>query len=429
MTTSREFLPCGLTRRDMFKLTAAGVTGASMSGWLNVLASRAAESGNKNHKACILLWMDGGPSHKDTFDLKPDGAGAGEFKPIATSAPGIQISEHLPKLAKVMNHAAIVRGMSTGEGAHGRAKYYMHTGYKEGVGGIVHPSIGALVSKENGDPAFALPSFVTIGNRSYGAGFLGARHQPLIVADPSRGVEGLKPMIDEKAFDTRVDLLKEMESAFYRDYQAGSSSDHKTTYERAVTMMKSKEGKAFDLSSEPSNSRSAYGSGRFGEGCLLARRLIEVGVKFVEVTLGGWDTHQNNFARVKTLSGQVDPAMSTLITDLKDRGLLDSTLVIWMGEFGRTPRINSRGAQPGRDHYPRAWSAVMAGGGIKGGMVHGKTDKDGATVVEGKTSALDFLATVCATLGINHNKQNNTPNGRPIRVVDKGATPIKELLS
>ncbi|HTU90767.1 MAG TPA: DUF1501 domain-containing protein, partial [Gemmataceae bacterium] len=173
---------------------------------------------------------------------------------------------------------------------------------------------------------------------------------------------------------------------------------------------------------------AAYGSGRFGYGCLLARRLIESGVSFVEVTLGGWDTHQNNFERVKQLSHQCDPAMAALVHDLKQRGLLDTTLIVWMGEFGRTPRINQRGAKPGRDHYPRAWSTLLIGGGIKGGQVIGKTDKEGASVVERPISALDFLATVCELLGINWKKQNNTPIGRPIRIVDKGANPIKELL-
>jgi uncharacterized protein (DUF1501 family) len=222
-------------------------------------------------------------------------------------------------------------------------------------------------------------------------------------------------------------LLEDMEASFQRDYHAGLSQDHHTTYQRAVSLMQSKQARAFDLSLEPSRSKSAYGTSKFGEGCLLARRLVEVGVSFVEVTMGGWDTHQDNFGRTKTLSSTVDPAMSTLVRDLKERGLLDSTLVIWMGEFGRTPKINARGAKPGRDHYPRAWSSVMIGGGIKGGQVIGKTDKEGATVVERPITALDFLATVCKTLGINHNKVNQGPGGRPIRVVDKGAKPIEEL--
>ncbi len=196
----------------------------------------------------------------------------------------------------------------------------------------------------------------------------------------------------------------------------------------AVTLMKSREARAFDLAQEPAASRAAYGGSRFGDGCLLARRLVEAGVSFVEVTLGGWDTHQNNFDRVKQLSAQVDPALSALVHDLRQRGLLDSTLVIWMGEFGRTPRINARGAKPGRDHYPRAWSTLLVGGGIKGGQVIGKTDREGAAVVERPISALDFMATVCQVLGIDYNKQNQTPIGRPIRIVDKGNKPIRELL-
>src|SRR5438445_2371909 len=182
--------------------------------------------------------------------------------------------------------------------------------------------------------------------------------------------------------------------------------------------MQSRAAKAFDLSQEPAQARTAYGSSKFGEGCLLARRLIETGVPFVEVNLGGWDTHQDNFDRVKRLSAQVDPALAALIKDLKDRGLLDSTLVVWMGEFGRTPKINARGAKPGRDHYPRAWSLMMLGGGVKGGTVYGKTDAEGAAVEDGKTNATDFLATVCELMGVDYTKENETPTKRPIRIVD-----------
>jgi hypothetical protein len=417
-----------LSRRDLLKLSAAGVSAVSLSGWMNVLAARAAQSGNKT-KSCILLWMDGGPSHKDTFDLKPGTKDGGEFQPIKTSVPGIEVSEHFPKVAGLMSHGAIVRGMSTSEGAHGRAKVYLHTGYKEGVGGLVYPSLGSIVSAELGNPAFPLPNFVSVGNRSFGAGFLGTRHQPLVVSDPARGVENLKAGVGDGQFRDRIGLLEEMEAAFHRDYQAHTGAAHHTTYQRAVTLMQSKEAKAFDLSQEGESTKARYGATKFGEGCLLARRLVETGVRFVEVNLGGWDTHQNNFARVKQLSGQVDPAMSALITDLKERGLLDSTLVIWMGEFGRTPKINSRGAQPGRDHYPRAWSTLLFGGGIKGGQVVGKTDKEGATVVERPVSTIDFMATLCRTLGIDYTKKNQTPIGRPIRIVDKGESPITELLS
>ena len=410
------------TRRKFLQLSAAGVGVASMSGWLEVLAARATAApatSSAKAKSCILLWMDGGPSHKDTFDLKPASKGAGEFKPIKTAAPGIEISEHLPNLAKVMNHGVVVRGMSTPEGAHPRAKYNLHTGYREGQGGLVYPSLGAIVASEVGGKESAVPAFVSIGGRGYGSGFLGPKYQPLLVQDPARGVEDLKAIVSNTQFTNRLGLLQEMEQAFQGEYGAPVINDHKTTYDRAVKLMNAKEAKAFDLSLEPTASRTKYGTGRFAEGVLMARRLVEVGVPFVEVTLGGWDTHQDNFARVKTLSEQVDSAASTLIADLKARGLLDSTLVIWMGEFGRTPNINTRGTKPGRDHYPRAWSLAMFGGGLKGGRVVGKTDAEGANVVEQKVATTDFLATVCELMGIDHTKKNETPGGRPIQIVDK----------
>jgi hypothetical protein len=416
------------SRRDFLKLSAAGVMATSMSGWLPILAARASEA-RVRHKACILLWMDGGPSHKDTFDLKPGTANGGPYRAINTSVPGIRVSEYFPRFAQLMQHAAIIRSMSTGEGAHGRAKYYLHTGYKEGVGGLVYPSIGSIVGKELGNPTFPLPNFVSIGNRSFGSGFLGARHQPLVVNDPTRGVENLRAAVGGTQFASRIGLLEEMEQGFHRTHPAAIAGAHRTTYQRAVNLMQSREARAFDLSQETAATRSTYGSNRFGEGCLLARRLVETGVSFVEVTLGGWDTHQNNFQRVRQLSEQVDPAMSALVNDLKNRGLLDDTLVLWMGEFGRTPRINNRGAQPGRDHYPRAWSSVMIGGGIRGGRVVGRTDAEGATVAERPVSTLDFMATVCRVLGIDANKVNTTPIGRPVRIVDRGSNYIRELFA
>ena len=418
-------------RRRFLHMSAAGVGTLAASGWMRVLADNARPNTppGKKHKSCILLWMDGGPSHKDTFDLKPDSKGAGEFKPIRTAADGIEISEHLPKVAGVMNHGVVVRGMSTPEGAHPRAKYHLHTGYREGQGGLVYPSLGAIAAKEIGDPSAALPNFVSIGNRSYGAGFLGSKYQPLVVQDPARGVEDLKSAVSEQKFNARAGLLEQMEKAFYHEYQAGAAVAHQTTVERAVKLMRSKEAKAFDLASEPAKVREAYGGGRFGDGVLMARRLVEIGVPFVEVSLGGWDTHNDNFTRVKSLSGQVDAALSALVSDLKDRGLLDSTLVVWMGEFGRTPNINTRGDKPGRDHYPKAWSLALFGGGVKGGRVVGKTDKEGATVVDRPVGTGDFLATVCEVIDIDHTKENESGNGRPIRIVDKGNKPFtKEIL-
>jgi hypothetical protein len=407
------------SRREFLRWTAAGVFAPSLSGWLPVLAKAAPQGGKGKARSCILLWMDGGPSHKDTFDPKPDSRGAGEFKTIPTKIPGVHISEHLPKIAQTLDKGVIVRSMTTPEGAHARAKYYMHTGYREGQGGIIHPSIGSIVAKEIGNPDSAMPNYVAINSRTYGAGFLGPRHQPLLITDPNRGVEDLKAAVTTSQLERHFHLLEKMERAFHRDYDAEIIYDHHTTYQRAFQLMFSQQAKAFDLSAEPASSRNKYGTGRFAEAVLMARRLVEVGVPFVEVSLGGWDTHQNNFTRVKTLSAQIDTPIAALIDDLKDRGLLDSTLIVWMGEFGRTPHINNRGPNPGRDHYPRAWSTVLWGGGIRGGATVGKTDKEGAVVVERPVTAQDFLATICELLGIDHTRQNETPNGRPIRIVEK----------
>jgi hypothetical protein len=416
------------TRRDFLRLSAAGVFAPALSGWLPLMAKAAEKSGTGRAKSCILLWMDGGPSHKDTFDLKPESKGAGDFKPIKTSAGGVQISEHLPKIAETMHAGVVVRGMTTPEGAHPRAKYFMHTGYREGQGGVIYPSIGSIVAKERGPADGSMPNYVAINSRTYGAGFLGPKHQPLLVTDANRGVQDLKALGAGGQFDKRVGLLDQMEKAFHREYQADLITDHKTTYERAVKLMQSREAKAFDLAAEPTSSRSKYGTGRFADGVVMARRLVEVGVPFIEVSLGGWDTHQDNFRRVKTLSEQIDSPIAALIGDLSERGLLETTLVVWMGEFGRTPHINTRGAQPGRDHYPRAWSLAMWGGGIRGGAVIGKTDKEGASVAERPTTAQDFLATVCELMGIDYTKKNETPNGRPIEIVEKAKPFTKDII-
>jgi hypothetical protein len=419
----------GVTRRDLLRFTAAGASLVSLSGWMDVLAARASDVKGK-HKSCILLWMEGGPSHKDTFDLKPGTKDAGEFKPIATSVPGLEISEHLPKLAKQMHHAAVLRGMSTNQGAHGPARYYMHTGYREGSGGLVHPSIGSIVSAELGRAEAPLPNFVSVGGgAAFGSGFLGVRHQPLVVDDPAKGVQALGSPVGSTRFAGRIGLLEDMERGLLRTSRSVAGRDHNTTYQRTLTLMRSKEAQAFDLSREPAEVQTAYGDSNFGRGCLMARRLVETGVPFVEVFSPGWDTHKDNFNRVKQLSSQIDTPIATLIADLDARGLLDSTLVIWMGEFGRTPKITSNAGTAGRNHYPKAWSSVLFGGGIKAGQVVGKTDKEGAEVVERPISGLDFLATVCSLLEIDYTKENATPIGRPIRIVDKGAKPVAEVIA
>jgi hypothetical protein len=367
--------------------------------------------------------MEGAPSHIDTFDPKPENK-TSEIKPIATSVPGIQVCEHLPKVAGLMKDMALLRGMSTSEGSHGRARYYIHTGFRAGGPAGINPSIGAISSAFLGSPADELPNFVSIGDVAYGSGYAGPAHAPLEVSEPGRGIDNLRAPDGQAGFDRRLGLLEEMEKGFLDRQGAAPAESHLTTYQRAARLMRSPKARAFDISQEPAALRDAYGRNRFGEGCLLARRLVEHGVAFVEVQLGRWDTHQDNAPRIKALCQQVDPAMSMLIGDLKQRGLLDTTLVIWMGEFGRTPHVGKRG---GRDHWPRAWTSVLAGGGLKLGQTVGRTDKQGGTVEERPINAVDFLATVCKTLDIDYTKEFRTPTGRPMRVVEKGEKVVKEL--
>jgi hypothetical protein len=442
-----------LSRRDWLKLSAAGVVGFSVSGWLEALAMQAAGD-PKRRRSCILLWMNGGPSQMDTFDLKPGHKNGGPYKEIQTSAPGLKISEHLPKLAKFGDRLAVVRSMSTKEGDHDRATFYLRTGYLP-QGPIEYPPIGASISKELGREDAALPNFVSIApyrqfaRNAFGPGFLGPKYAPLIVGDTAAVINqngmvnyeknlkvddiDLPANVNKAHADARIDLLQDMEKAFAADRPDVPTRSHKTAYDRAVRLMRTEAAKAFNLDAENPGLRDSYGRNLFGQGCLLARRLVERGVPFVEVTMGGlnggafgWDTHVNNFDLVKGLSGVLDSAWATLMGDLKQRGLLDSTLVVWMGEFGRTPEITQAN---GRDHYPNAWSTVLAGGGIKGGQAVGKTTPDGKEVAERKVSTQDFLATICAALGVDPYTQNRSNVGRPIRIVEKTAEPIKEVLA
>ena len=439
-----------LTRREWLRLSAAGVLGASMSGWLENLAAAAA--GNSERKrACILLWMNGGPSQMDTFDMKPGHANGGPFKEIATSVPGMKFSEHLPRLAKQAKHLAIVRSMSTKEGDHSQATYYLRTGYRA-QGPVQYPPLGSTLSKELGDAVSALPNYVSIAPvpfispAAFTPGFLGPEHAPLIVGNQGFGfgnapdyeralkVEDLEApgAVKREQVDSRLELLQDMQRDFVAKHPGVPALSHQSAYERAVRLMRTAAGKAFDLSDEPPMLRDRYGRNLFGQGCLLARRLVERGVPFVEVTLStapgvqvGWDTHQQNFEQVKKLCEVLDPAWATLLQDLDQRGLLETTLVVWMGEFGRTPQINP---QQGRDHFPNAWSTVLCGGGINGGAVYGKTSPDGTTVKDNPVNVPNFLATVAKAVGVDPTKQNMSNVGRPIRIADAGAKPIKEVL-
>ncbi|HYT88657.1 MAG TPA: DUF1501 domain-containing protein [Gemmataceae bacterium] len=445
-----------LTRRELLKLTSAGVVGYSLSGWLGQLAA-ATTNNPQRRRSCILLWMNGGPSQMDTFDLKPGHANGGPFREIQTAVPGIRISQHLPRLAARARDLAIVRAMSTREADHGRATYQMRTGYLPG-GPNQFPTLGSLFSKEMGRADAELPNFVSIAPypffspAAYGPGFLGPQYAPLVLGGDQQALlpipgqqnnyeDGLRvpDLVPPAGVSTgrtnaRVRLLDEMERDFLETRSALSIESHRSAYQRAVTLMRSSATRAFDLDEEPRDLRDRYGRNLFGQGCLLARRLIERGVPFAEVTLAtvgnialGWDTHINNFDTVRRLSEVLDSAWATLLDDLRGRGLLDSTLIVWMGEFGRTPRINP---QQGRDHWANSWTTVLAGGGIRGGQVFGRTSADGTAVEsERPVSTGDFIATIARALGIDGGRQNISNVGRPIRVVDANARPIQEVLA
>jgi len=436
------------SRRDLLRLAAAGVGAASASGWLPVLAAHAAEAADKGrrHKSCIVLYMSGGPSHIDTFDVKHDSETGTEFEAISTSVPGIQICEHLPKVARLMHHGAIIRSMNTVESDHDRGRYLMHTGYRRSNGGVPYPSLGAIVSAELGQAGFLLPNFVVcnLHDRLDPAftGYLPPQHRGLILPDLDRGIQDIQPAVETQELADRLDLLTQLDDAFRGKYRARQALAHQANYRRSFDMMRAEQLKAFDLSREPASSMSRYtpspydardskfsGLRDFGKGCLLARRLVEVGVPFVEVVLQSWDTHADNFPTTRRNCEALDPAMSALVEDLEDRGLLDSTLIVWMGEFGRTPKFeNSQaGRGPGRGHFGRAWTTVLMGGGIQGGQVIGRTDRIGGTVEDHPVSAADFMATICQILGIDWQKLNDGPGGRTVRLTDKGAQPIKEL--
>lgn len=438
-----------LSRRDLLRAATLASVGYSSSGWLKALAEDSAGDPQRK-RSCILLWMAGGPSQTDTFDMKPEHDNGGEFKPIDTTVPGIQISEHLPQLARHMEHLSIIRSMSTREGDHQRATYLMRTGYLP-QGPIHYPTLGSLVSRELANTKSDLPNFISIApNRflspaAFGPGFLGPRYAPLVVGEGAPfapGGEGqdvadslrvrnleLPADVDRQQADARLDILEQLEEDFTSSRPGLIGNSHRTAYRRAVQMMRSGASSAFSLEDEPEELREKYGMNQFGQGCLLARRLVERGVPFCEVTLGtqqGWDTHADNFNAVKTLSETLDPAWSSLMADLKDRGLLESTLVIWMGEFGRTPNINGN---TGRDHFPLAWTSVLGGGGINGGQVYGSSTDDGMKVKDSPVPVGNLVATVCQALGIDHTGENISNVGRPIRFTDLESEPIDSLVA
>jgi len=407
-----------ITRRNALRLSlgalAAGVTTAGPA-----IASSPTKPGPA--KACILLYMAGGASQIDTWDPKPGRPTGGEFRSIRTSIPGVHVSEHLPGLARRASNLAIVRSLSYREGNHARARYLMHTGFVP-AGGARHPGLGSHLHAAQ-PPGAPLPGNIAIGGPGHAAGFLGSEHDPFVIGNPSRPVRNIASPLTDDRVDARLALWESLQDDFAVGRAPTSVRGHSAVVEQAVRMMRAEELEAFDVDAEPRGVSERYGPGKFGRGCLMARRLVERGVPFVEVQMGGWDTHDNNFERVAKLSAELDAGMSALLDDLNGRGLLEETLVLWMGDFGRTPQINARG---GRGHYPRVASAVLAGGGIRGGQVVGATDEDGIEVVDRPLSVADLHRTVHTKLGLDPDDVRMSSGGRPISAVDGGRV-IEEL--
>jgi uncharacterized protein (DUF1501 family) len=419
-------VPDGMSRRHfMNHMAGAAALAAPATAFTNSILANATDM-KKRHKAAILLWMGGGPSSMDIWDLKPGAPTGGPFKQISTSADGVAICEHMPLMAKQMHHMAIVRSMSTREADHMRGRYYMHTGYVPNPN-VEHPSYGAVISHELADqvPNLEIPPFVSVGGGSVGPGFLGMTWSPFVV-DSNGNVRNLEMGVDPARLAQRMEMLATIEKRFIGERRGASADDHAKVLDKTVKLMTSPQMDAFKVMKEPKDIQEKYGASGFGRGCLMARRLVEAGVPFVEVDLGGWDNHANIFP---TLQDQklpmLDQAMSALVADLADRGMLDDTVVMWMGEFSRTPNINGGG---GRDHWARSWSVVVGGGGFKRGVVVGETSSDGKEVVSEAYSSQDLMASVLKSLGVSLETTFTAKNGRPMKIANSGKV-IKELFA
>lgn len=415
-----------LNRRQFVARTASTLLGVGLLPEVFTSKAHAAFEGSSKLKQVataknvIYLYMSGGQSHLDTWDPKEGVETAGPTKPIKTSADGVRISEYLPLTAQQMHHVAVLNSITSTQGAHEQGNYFMHTSYTL-RGTIRHPGMGAWLNVFQGGGNSTLPNYVYVGNdsRHPGAGFFPAGNNPLFVGNPEAGLKNVKIQrnLTEERFASRMSLADDLDKEFRSTFPHRNVKAYSDMYDNAISMMKSEDLKAFDLTEEPEDLRKAYGSEAFGQGCLLARRLVERGVRFVEVSLGGWDTHTANFVRVPELCETLDKGLSSLLADLNARGLLKETLVVLMSEFGRTPTINQN---VGRDHYPKVFSGIMAGGGIQGGMTYGKSDAEGREVAENKIEIPDVNATIGYALGLPLDQVIYSPSKRPFTVADKG---------
>lgn len=424
-----------LTRRQFVANAAKAYLGVGLmpvlGAGLTGEAQAQKKAGRKTAEAVIFLNMTGGMSHIDTFDVKPGKKEIqGPVESISTKVDGIQISEYLPMTAAVMDKICIIRSMSSINGAHDRGQYVLHRSYAP-RGTIVHPTLGAWTMKLKGRKNKEIPGFVTVGGSAAdaSAGFFGVKYAGVPLGRPD---EGLKDSVragsvSEEDFDRRLRLADALNKDFHREHRSVEAEAYDELYKEAVRLMRSDDLKAFDIAKEPKSSKEAYGNNPFGQGCLLARRLVEHGVRYVEVTLGGWDTHYDNFTSVEARCKVLDRAYATLLLELESKGLLDITIVALSTEFGRSPEIVAE-HNNGRDHHPTAFSSLLAGGGIKGGMVHGKTDSKGMRVKKDKVGVEDFNATIAHALGMDTSAVLLSPSGRPFQVAHKGK-PVQQIFA
>ena len=413
-----------LTRRRL--LGQAGIFTAGMLGMplRHLLAADVGKS--RKAEQVILFWMGGGMSHVDTWDPKPGRPVQGDFEAIKTSADGIQISEIFPKLAKQMHRAALIRSIAGTQGDHGLATYQLQTSYTNS-GNVVHPGIGSVVAYEK-QPLGDLPELISISGMAHSAGSLGQKCEAYYVGRPGERDPYLAfpEGISKEKGAKRLEILQRMNARSLAATGAPPMQASDTALKDAVALMHSPALEAFDLDKEKPATLERYGNTEFGRGALLARRLVETGVRFVQVNRGGFDNHAGVFQAMRAHGDVMDPALAALMEDLHATGKLDTTLVVVLSEFGRTPNINKQG---GRDHHASVFSCFMAGGGVVGGQVIGKSDEDAMKPAERPVKVNDLHASICCALGIEHTKEITTPQGRPMTLVSKGAEPVQEVFS
>ena len=407
------------TRRNMLKIFSASMLGMPIS---NILAAAPRNGGSAQH--VILFWNSGGMSHLDTWDPKPGRPTQGEFNPIKTSVPGMEISEIFPNLARQMHNAALIRSIRGTNGDHGRAQYELQTGFNQAPN-VMHPGLGSIVAHER-EPLGDLPAYISISGNPARAGYLGQRCEAYYVGRPGEKDPYLAfpEGIHHARGEQRLEILARMNARTSSQLGASELKASERALKDAVALMESPALKAFELNHEKPATIERYGDTEFGRGALLARRLVEKGVRFVQINRGGFDNHGNIFEAMRNHGATMDPALASLISDLNASGLLSKTLVVVLSEFGRTPRVNDGG---GRDHWARVFSAFMAGGGVKGGSIIGASDEDGMDPAERPVKPFDLHATICHALGIDLNREIITQQGRPMRLLRKDGQPIREL--